>query len=150
MKRLCILILTLAAFLLPACGQECKLAVHLVKRQGVTVLAFNGIDNDRSAISNLLTRVLQIDSSICASLFVQHDVEFHEFSDAVLFLKGLGFQHIEGIGFSKQEEGWAIQFDACNVEDHSDVIPLVDVPPEGSPPPEPPNATEPETASRPD
>ena len=129
MKRLCILILTLAAFLLPARGQECKLAVYLNKRQGETTLAFNGIDNDRTAISNLLTRVLQIDSGIRASLFVQHDVEFQEFSDAVLFLKRIGFQHIEVIGFSKQEEGFAIQFDACDVEDLSAGIPLVDVPP---------------------
>ena len=129
MKRLCILLLTLASFLLPARGQDCKLAVYLNKRQGETVLTFKGIDNDRVAISNLLTRVLQIDPGIRASLFVQHDVEFHDFSDSILFLKGIGFQHIEGIGFSRQEDGLAIQFDVCNVEDLSAEIPLVDVTP---------------------
>jgi hypothetical protein len=106
MKLLCILLLTLASFLLPACGQESKLAVYLNKRQGETVLAFNGIDNDQPAISNLLNRVLQIDSGIRASLFVQHDIEFHEFSDAVLFLKRIGFQYIEVIGFPDKKKAW--------------------------------------------
>ena len=138
MKLLCILLLTLASFLLPACGQESKLAVYLNKRQGETVLAFNGIDNDQPAISNLLNRVLQIDSGIRASLFVQHDIEFHDFSDAVLFLKRIGFQYIEVIGFSRQEEGLAIQFDACDVEDLSEEIPLVDLTPTEALAPTPP------------
>lgn len=151
MKLFCILLLTLASFLLPARGQESKLAVYLYKCQGESILAFNGIDNDRPAISNLLGRVLRIDSGICASLFVHPDVEFHEFSDAVLFLKGIGFRNIEVIGFARQGEGWAIRFDACDVEDHSGEIPLEDLTPTESlvpaPPIEPVGASAPIQAS---
>ena len=113
-----------------------RLDVGVGKNGGELVVSFNGIENDRPAMSALLGKVLQKDPGLMCSLFVAPDVTMEELAEVVTWIHGIGFKAFEIFGYSCDALAIKMEIGECTTFSNPDEVleavePPVVLPPEG-------------------